>query len=186
VSAVGVRESEYVPGLISIGHSEDPLGIEKYILLDAGGNLTVAATCPWMPLLLLAIFFYAVDVHGIDKQKAAKEKLMSEELITYGVLGEYVVDEAPSFGLFIRLNERPVFVDIRSDSKIELRKIRAKYLYEHQEELTEELRKFIASNPSFESRRPQSIGLHAEDVEQGEVFWNPDGYTSLKGLIFTA
>lgn len=139
----------------------------------------------WMPLLLLAIFFFAVDVFGIDKQKNSEEKPMNEGAPTYGVLGNYVVDETPSFGLFISLNKQPVFVDIRSDNLLELRKSRAKYLYEHQEQLTEELIKFVDDNPSFASRSLQTIGLHAKDVEQAEVFWYPDGHTSLKGLIFS-
>lgn len=138
-----------------------------------------------MPLLLLAVFFFAVDVFGIDKQQTSEEKPMDERSVTYGVLGNYIVDETPSFGLFILLNKQPVFIDIRSDGLLELRKNRAKYLYEHQEQLTENLIRFIADNPKFASRSPQSIGLHAKDIEQADVFWYPDGHTSLKGLIFS-
>ena len=60
----------------------------------------------WAPLLLLAIFFFAVDVLGIHKRMLSKGESMEETPSTYGVLGDYVVDEAPSHGLFIRLCER--------------------------------------------------------------------------------
>ena len=138
----------------------------------------------WAPLLLLAIFFFAVDVLGIHKRMLSKGESMEETPSTYGVLGDYVVDEAPSHGLFIRLCERAVFVDIKQDRMVDLRKARAAFLYEHQAALDEQLCRFMRANPSFATRSIRYIGLHSEDIEQGEVFWDPDGYTLLKGLTF--
>lgn len=139
----------------------------------------------WIPLLLLAIFFFAVDVRGIDKRTLNKEKTVDEKPITYGVLGNYVVDETPSFGLFIRIRDQPVFVDIKQDRLADFRKFRAVFLHEHQTELDEQLGLFVQANPQFATRSIQYIGLHSENLEQGEVFWDPDGYTLLMGLTFT-
>lgn len=109
---------------------------------------------------------------------------MCEKPVTYGVLGDYVVDETPSFGLFIRLREQPVFVDIKQDRLVELRKTRAAFLHEHSTELDEQLDLFLRANPQFATRSIQYIGLHSQHVDQGEVFWDPDGYTLLKGSTF--
>jgi hypothetical protein len=139
-----------------------------------------------VPLLLLAVFFYAVDVHGIDKRKSVAGEAMSASPVIYGVPGEYVVDATPSFGLFVRLCGRPVFVDIKQDRLEATRIIRARFLYEHQTELDEQLGLFVSANPRFATRSIQYIGLHSVNVDQGEVFWDPDGYTTMKGMTFTA
>lgn len=145
----------------------------------------ITSTYLWIPFFLLAMFFFLVDIYGIDKRDISDEIPMHETVPTCGVLGDYLVDKTPSFGLFILLNKHRVFVDIRRDDLLELRKSRAKFLYEHQEQLTEQLTKFIANNPEFAGRIPEIIGLHSKDIEQAEVFWNPDGHTSLKGLVFS-
>ena len=136
--------------------------------------------------MLAALFFYAVDILGFDKRKVARNRRWFETPITYGTVGEYVVDSTPSFGLFITLQEQPVFIDIRKDRLIELRKARAEYLFQHQSELNEELDKFLNENPEYKSKRLSYIGLHSDDLEQGELFWNPNGYTLLRGLHFLA
>lgn len=143
-------------------------------------------TLLWAPLLLAAIFFYAVDIFAIDKSKGAFNEPLFENPIRYGTVGEYVVDSKPSFGLFITLQEQPVFIDIRKDRLIELRKARAEYLFQHQSELNEDLGKFLNENPEFKSKRLSYIGLHSDDLEQGELFWDPNGYTLLRGLHFLA
>ncbi|MEP7298412.1 MAG: hypothetical protein ABI702_19690 [Burkholderiales bacterium] len=101
-----------------------------------------------------------------------------------GILDKYVVDSTECFGLFIQLNSYRAFVDIRDDKFIEQRKARALQLYENQELLSKNLRAFLESNAEFRSRRVEYIGLHSKDLEQGEVFWEPNGYKLLKGFEF--
>jgi hypothetical protein len=139
----------------------------------------------WIPLMLLAVFLFAVNLHGIDKRKLSGAITNNEKTISYGVLGDYDVDKTPSSGLFIRLRDRPVFVDIKQDRLADIRRTRAIFLYQHQEELDRQLVLFVAANPRFAKRSIQYIGLHAENVEQCEVFWEPDGYTLLKNVTFT-
>ena len=143
-------------------------------------------TLLWAPLLLAALFFYAVDIFAIDRSTVARNRRLFEEPITYGTVGEYVVDSTPSIGLFITLQEQPVFIDIKKDRLVELRKARAEYLFQHQSELNEELDMFLNENPGFKSKRISYIGLHSDDLEQGELFWDPNGYTRLRGLHFLA
>jgi len=101
-----------------------------------------------------------------------------------GVLGHYVVDSTQVFGLFITLGVYKAFVDIKEDKFVEQRKIKALQLYENQRLLSESLTTFLQSHPDFRGRRIEYIGLHSKDLEQGEVFWDPSGYTLLKGFAF--
>ena len=154
------------------------------LLVLAAVVLFKTPTLLWVPLLLAALFFYAVDLLSIDKRKSTVGKPFFESPITYGRVGEYVVDSTPSFGLFIELQEQPVFVDIRKDRFVEGRKARAEYLFRHQSELNESLDRFLAENPDFRPKKLTYIGLHSDDLEQGELFWSPSGYTILRGLEF--
>ena len=142
-------------------------------------------TFVWMPLLLLAVLYFAVDVCGIDRRDFSEDTTREPEPVAYGVLGNYVIDQTSFFGLFIRLGEKSVFVDIKQDRLAESRKLYALFLNEHQGELEVQLGLFLKENPQFAYRSIQCIGLHSEHVEQGEVFWDPEGYTLLKKLIFT-
>jgi hypothetical protein len=143
-------------------------------------------TLLWAPLLLAALFFYAVDIFSIDKRKSAPGAQVFEKPIAYGRVGEYVVDSTPLFGLFIELQKEPVFIAIKKDRFVEERKARAEYLLQHQSELNDNLSQFLSENPDYRSKRLTYIGLHSDSLEQGELFWSPTGYTILRRLDFLA
>lgn len=102
----------------------------------------------------------------------------------FGVFGHYEVDGDECFGLYIQLNDQTVFVDLKEDKQLEARKARALELFEAQTQLGSELSAFRQANPAFRDRQVAYIGLHSKDMKQGEVFWDPEGYTLLKGLSF--
>src|SRR5689334_12230582 len=106
--------------------------------------------------------------------------------VTLGALGVYAPDPAdPSdecYGLYLLIGEQPVFVDIREDTYREQRKLKALDLFAHSKELDASLKQFVRANPTFASRSVGYIGLHSNNLEQGEVFWDPTGYTVLRGL----
>lgn len=104
----------------------------------------------------------------------------------YGQFGRYAVDGDQCYGMYIKLSGKPVFIDIREDSQLEERKRRALTLYENAVALDESLKQFVLANSEFRPRQLTTIGLHSEDLEQGEVFWEPDGYTLLKGFKFVS
>jgi hypothetical protein len=104
--------------------------------------------------------------------------------VRFGILDSYVVDSTKSFGLFIQLNGHTVFVDLREDKHLELRKARALQIFENQQRLGKSLIAFIEGNPEYRDRHVAYIGLHAKNMEQGEVFWDPEGYTLLRGFEF--
>jgi hypothetical protein len=58
--------------------------------------------------------------------------------------------------------------------------------YQHEAQLNLQLDLFLKANPEFAARSIAYIGLHSKNIEQGEVFWDPDGYTLLKGTTFSA
>lgn len=105
-----------------------------------------------------------------------------------GVLGEYAPDPADPtdkcFGLYLVIGGRSVFVDIREDKYLEQRKAKALTLFASTRELELSLEGFVRENLAFSSRAITYIGLHSKNLDQGEVFWEPTGYTLLKGLSF--
>ena len=144
-------------------------------------------TLLWIAGLLLALFYFAVDVLNIDKSGSSiasyTELYPAHEK---GVLGRYEIDSTESYGLFLSIGEKPVFVDIREDNLIEERRAFAQFLAANTNQLKASLDEFIQAHPEFASRHIAFIGLHAKILDQGEVSWFPEGYTTLKGLEFLA
>lgn len=136
----------------------------------------------WILFGGLAVYFLFRRGHS----SPSMPRVDQSESIVYGVLGKHVVsgDSELSYGLFIDLDGDSVFVDIKEDAHFEERKRRAIFLFERRKELEKNISKFRSENPSFKNKKIHAIGIHAEDLEQGEVFWIPDGYTLLKGLEF--
>ena len=110
-----------------------------------------------------------------------------EANVEFGVLGDYDADprnKDPFYGLYLQLCGRPVVVDIRRDRYVEQRKAKALQLYVSSTALEASLIAFLQANPTFTARTLSAIGLHSKNLDQGEVFWDPNGYTLLRGLSF--
>lgn len=130
----------------------------------------------------LAAFFYAIDVHKAGKRK---EESCYSNSGPIGVLGTYIVDDTESFGMFIELAGKTVFISLREDNLLEQRKKQANYLFNNVPQLEESLREYFLSNPKFVNRKISYIGLHDKHVELGAIFWEPEGHTTLNGTNFT-
>jgi len=139
----------------------------------------------WLLFLLLALFFFGVDVMHIDESESSgadpTEEYSSHKL---GVLDHYIIDSDKCYALFISLNGKHILVDIREDKFIDERKKFARHLFDNSARLEKHLNEFIASHSEYSSSQIATIGLHSKVLDQGEVFWYPDGYTTLKGLEF--
>ncbi len=107
---------------------------------------------------------------------------MSAEI--YGVIGRFDVEGEKALGLYLRLCGKPVFVDLREDKLLEQRKQRALELSGATDALERSLESFIASNPEFRTREVVGLGIHSNDLQRTEVFWEPTGYTLIRGLAF--
>jgi len=102
-----------------------------------------------------------------------------------GVLGVYEDDaDDEVYGLYIELGGGRVLVDIREDKLKAQREERALYLAARTAQLEASLAAFVSAHSEFASRQLATIGLHSKSIEQGEVFWEPTGYTLLKDLEF--
>lgn len=127
-------------------------------------------------------FYYSTQLFKRKFPKAGRQL----KNITYGILDNYDVDGDVCYGLFIRISDADVFVDIKKDGLLEERKTHAIYLYKNQNNLEISYRSFLEKNKKYIGRKINSIGLHSKNIKQGEVFWDSEGYTLLQDLIFTA
>jgi hypothetical protein len=157
-------------------------------LAMAAGVAVVSNSLFWVPLVMLAAFFFAVDVMRIDKAPFEQETVLERDLSNgpVGVLGRYVVDSTESLGLFFEIGGKNVFVDIREDDQVEARQRHALFLAGHQSELEASVAEFRKAHPEFAGRRLAYIGVHRPVVDECEVFWAPEGHSLLKGLSFVS
>ncbi len=164
------------------------LAIKKYIrwllfLVCSVLAMIYSQSLLWMPLMMLSAFFCFVDVFNADANSQVPHNVLtaSDEL---GVLGSYIVDSTESYGLFMTINGKAVFVDIREDSLIKEREKQALSLFQNVEKIEKSFNDFLSSNSAYQSKELVYIGLHSSKLDEGEVFWEPDGYTKLKDMQF--
>lgn len=130
--------------------------------------------------LLLAVF------NGLQALSRSQSPKSAPAIGPLGTVGHYDADGdgEPSLGLYIQLLGKPVFVDVKEDSLVQERTQRANFLAANCAALERSLEAFLQENPAFHERSVSTIGLHAKNLEQAEVFWDPEGYTLLMGLEF--
>jgi hypothetical protein len=137
----------------------------------------------WLPFGAFAIY----NAYRVLRPKPQATMAPSPEFpggAPLGELGRYTVDGDESVGLFLELGKARVFVDLREDEMLERRKAQALALAGNVGALEASLVRFLAKNPEFKERRVSYIGLHAPNVQHGEVFWEPNGHTILKEFEF--
>jgi hypothetical protein len=139
----------------------------------------------WFLFLIFSIYFGS----KVFMSKAGSQVSTSSESldIPFGVLGSYPVDgdaEDLSYGMYIKLAGRPVFIDLREDELLDLRKNAATALSNNVNQLETNLQRFVSGHPEFSNRHIASIGLHSSDISRMEVFWEPEGYTIIQDLNF--
>jgi len=138
----------------------------------------------WILFVFFALYFGYRAVKPLRPQSILPATIVPE---AFGVIGSYALDgdmKDLSLGMFIHLQGRPVFISIREDEHLEARKQTAQKLHKESEKLEANLKQFLLKNPIYADRTLSSIGLHSDDLERSEVFWNPDGYTLMKGFEF--
>ena len=140
----------------------------------------------WLPLALLAIFYFSIDVFRVDKNRSMHSTIPENiDSLNIGILGHYVIDSTELYGLFIRLEGKAIFIDIREDNLTKERESYAVFLFINSAVLENNLSNFLTANHEYMSRQISFIGLHSQEREVGEVFWEPTGYTKLRNLKFT-
>lgn len=133
----------------------------------------------WFLFLLFTIYYF---YKLIKRDSVAKPMKNIDATQSYGVLDSYAVDgdeNDKNFGLYVELLKQPIFVDIKKDQHLDKRKKIALHLFSNNLILGKNLEIFIENNPTFKGRNINSIGLHSNDMDRAEVFWEPNGYTLL-------
>jgi hypothetical protein len=118
------------------------------------------------------------DVYWRSDEHTRLVGLHFEELF-----GEYVLD-LPRYGLFLKLIDMPIFVDIKMGKSIEQRKRHALFLFNNRGILENNLREFLDKNHSYRDKKIEYICLCSKNIDQCDVFWSPEGHTRLVGLHF--
>jgi len=176
-----------------------PETLTRGAVVDSLRARGIAYACLWVLLLGLALYtsqpvwmLFAVlaahQIYRLIRSPAAADSERRDATTTVtGMLDRYQVDgpdDELAYGLFVKVRGRAVFVDLREDYMIDKRIEQAKKLHESTQALDASLDAFLVRNPEFVRRSLASIGLHATNVEQGEVFWDPEGHTLLIGTDF--
>ena len=132
----------------------------------------------WLLFLGFSIYYF---YKAFAKETKTYSKSAPTEIV-YGSLCNFALDgdeSDKSLGLYIRLNGRPVFVDIKEDEFVVERRLMAMQLYQQQAVIEKRLIGFIEKHTEFRERFVSSMGLHAKKLDQVEVFWEPSGYSLL-------
>lgn len=139
----------------------------------------------WCLFVLLFIFYASVDFFHVDKAPMNNFDISVEyEKHQDGIIGRYHWDETDWYGLFITLNNKKIFIDIKEDEFIDDRLEYAKLLLANKSTLEKSLLKFYSHNLKFKNKNIDGIGLYSKKMKQGEVSWDFEGYTLLKEYDF--
>jgi len=140
----------------------------------------------WVPFILLAVFifvreFFLIKRRVNDSSSASKVHV---EAPPVGVLGHYKVDNEIAYGLFMLLEDKNIFIDIREDPLIIQREEVARSLFENSNILEQNLAEFRSRNNLFKTDSIESFGVHSIDLNIVEVFWSSERYTTMKDFKF--
>ncbi|MDR3055112.1 MAG: hypothetical protein LBU53_06890 [Zoogloeaceae bacterium] len=134
----------------------------------------------WALLLLFAI--YKIRKAKTEEAKARTERTaatLTSLAVSYGTLDYHDIDGDKSYGLYVSINNNPVFIDIREDKFLDERKEHALLLYNNSALLEENFNKFITENKKYENKKIYCIGLHYKILNQGVVIWEDEEHTTL-------
>jgi hypothetical protein len=134
----------------------------------------------WSLLLLYVI--YRIRKARTEEANARVEEVATTDTslaVSYGVLDYYDIEGDESYGLYLNINNTPVFVDLKEDKFLEERKKRALLLYSNSALLEENFNKFITKNEEYKNKKIYCIGLHSEKLTQGVVIWEAEEHISL-------
>ncbi|MDR2128048.1 MAG: hypothetical protein LBP52_03140 [Burkholderiaceae bacterium] len=125
--------------------------------------------------LIFSIRDFAI-CYGIQK---SKEPVEAEDPIVYGKMGPSArYAEFDNYGLYIEINNKPVFIHIAEDEFVREREKWAVTLFENTETINQNFQKFIAGNPDLQGEEIHFIEFDSKNLAQGEITWNDnDDYT---------
>jgi len=138
----------------------------------------------WVPFVLLATFIFIVNFFPPKTNNPNRNSEAQVKPVQIGVLGHYDVEGDLCYGLFMLLEGKNTFVDIKEDHLVIQREALARSLIENCHILEKSLAEFRSRNPSFKDNSISSLGTFSKDLNRIEVFWDSGAYTVTKGFEF--
>lgn len=151
------------------------------LLLCAFGAYKAIGGIMWIPFVMFAVFVTMRDF-ATKNNSTLLQKM--EASVKFGIIGEYIVDGENAYGLYLMLHGKGIFVDIKRDALVLGREKVALELFEKQLILEDELKKFLLKYDEFKADQIDSFGIHSDNLNQVEVFWESGEYTILRNMVF--
>ena len=147
-------------------------------------------TALWIPLLIFAIFLLLNKF--LIQPSVSKDRLILDELKKkyadynppLGVIAQQQFEDFEFYGMFIKLDSKLVCIDIKEDKLLDQRIKIAYQIFEQVETLSQKLLMLKMQNSIYQNRNIDCFGLHSKDLARIEVFWQPDGYSSMVDFDF--
>lgn len=147
-------------------------------------------TALWIPLLIFAIFISLNKF--VIQPSVSKDRLILDELKKkyadynppLGVIAQQQFEDFEFYGMFIKLDSKLVCIDIKEDKLLDQRMKIAYQIFEQAETLNQKLLKLKIQSKKYQNRSVACFGLHSKDLARIEVFWQPDGYSSMVDFEF--
>jgi hypothetical protein len=125
-----------------------------FLALSIAMVFVMEETLAWLGFAIVSAFFVMTDIFRVGQNEINNFSMEIEyTLHPAGLLGEYVLDSTESYGLFMKLIDMPIFVDIRTDKFIEQRERHALFLFENRGVLEDNLREFLDKNPDYRDKK---------------------------------
>ena len=156
------------------------LAMFKIILLLICSVLTFVfwGGIAWMPFVVFSLFIALRD-RGSSALTDEKNDITNAPI---GDIGRYEVDGEISYGLFILIENKKVFVDIKADTLKEKREVLAINILHNCGLIEKNIIKFKTNNPEFKNDYVNSFGLFSSDLNRVEVFWDSGRYSLMKNF----
>ena len=140
----------------------------------------------WVPFVLVATFIFIANSRPKKTGNPNRNADTTMKPVPIGVLGYYDVDDDGdlSYGLFILLDDKNIFIDIREDGLIVRREELARSFLKNCHTLEKNLIEFRSKNILFKNDSIYSFGIHSADLSITEVFWDSGKYTTMRNFQF--
>lgn len=134
----------------------------------------------WIPFVVFSLFIALKYM----KPSAVADKKSAFQMVPTGAIGSYEIDGEVLYGMFVSIENREVFLDIKIDKLKKKREALAMNIFKNCDLIEKNIMKFRINNAEFKGDYVDSFGLHSDDLGRVEVFWNSGRYSLMKNFQF--
>jgi hypothetical protein len=126
----------------------------------------------WMMFLIFSISDFVAYRHQKRKESSG---IVAGKDAAYGKLGLYIFDSGEMlYGLYIEINNKPVFIHAAEDRFIDERKRWAAAMFENTKTINKNFQSFVSRNPGLQGVNIYCIEYCSKDLTEGEIVWDYD------------